>query len=29
LPATIKAQKEGFKRIFLPKENALEASIIP
>ena len=25
LPTTIKAQKEWFKRIFLPKENGLEA----
>ena len=29
LPATIWAEEKWFKRIFLPKENALEASIIP
>jgi len=29
LPATIWAKELGFKRIFVPKENALEASIIP
>lgn len=29
LPATIGAQEKWFKRIFVPKENALEASIIP
>ncbi len=29
LPATIGAQEKGFKRIFVPLENALEASIIP
>ncbi|QFR39645.1 YifB family Mg chelatase-like AAA ATPase [Candidatus Gracilibacteria bacterium 28_42_T64] len=29
LPATIGAKERGFKRIFVPKENALEASIIP
>ena len=29
LPATIWAEKKWFKRIFVPKENALEASIIP
>jgi magnesium chelatase family protein len=29
LPATIWAQEKGFKRIFVPVENALEASIIP
>ena len=29
LPATIWAQEKWFKRIFIPKENALEASIIP
>ncbi len=29
LPATIWAVKKWFKRIFVPKENALEASIIP
>lgn len=29
LPATIWAKKQWFKRIFVPRENALEASIIP
>lgn len=29
LPATIWAKEKWFKRIFVPKENALEASIIP
>ena len=29
LPATIKAKENWFKRIFVPEENALEASIIP
>jgi magnesium chelatase family protein len=29
LPATIWAVKKWFKKIFIPKENALEASIIP
>lgn len=29
LPAAIWAEEKWFKRIFLPKENALEASIIP
>ena len=29
LPATIWAAKKWFKRIFVPKENAIEASIIP
>jgi len=29
LPASIWAKEKGFKRIFLPKENAKEASIIP
>ncbi len=29
LPATIKAKELWFKRIFIPKENAKEASIIP
>lgn len=29
LPATIGAQEKGYKRIFLPPANALEASIIP
>ena len=29
LPMTIGAKEKGFKRIFVPKENALEASIIP
>lgn len=29
LPATIRAREKWFKRIFLPKENSLEASIIP
>ncbi len=29
LPATIWAKERWFKRIFVPKENALEASIIP
>ena len=29
LPATIWAMQKWFKRIFVPKENALEASIIP
>ncbi|MCD5385085.1 YifB family Mg chelatase-like AAA ATPase [Candidatus Gracilibacteria bacterium] len=29
LPATIGAKEFGFKRIFIPKDNVLEASIIP
>jgi len=29
LPATIWAKQNWFKRIFLPKENVIEASIIP
>jgi len=29
LPATISAKEKWFKRIFVPKQNALEASIIP
>ena len=29
LPATISAKEKWFKRMFIPKENALEASIIP
>ncbi|MCT4617388.1 MAG: YifB family Mg chelatase-like AAA ATPase [Candidatus Gracilibacteria bacterium] len=29
LPATIGAKEKGYKRIFVPKENAKEASIIP
>ena len=29
LPATISASEKWFKRIFVPKENALEASVIP
>jgi magnesium chelatase family protein len=29
LPATISAKEKWFKRIFVPKENSLEASIIP
>ena len=29
LPAVISAQEKWFKRIFVPKQNALEASIIP
>ena len=29
LPATISAKEKWFKRIFIPKENSLEASIIP
>ncbi|MCP4523849.1 MAG: YifB family Mg chelatase-like AAA ATPase [Candidatus Gracilibacteria bacterium] len=29
LPATIGAKEKGFKRVFIPKENAGEASIIP
>ncbi|MDD2871836.1 MAG: YifB family Mg chelatase-like AAA ATPase [Candidatus Gracilibacteria bacterium] len=29
LPATIGAKEKGFKRIFIPKDNSLEASIVP
>ncbi|MDP2090065.1 MAG: YifB family Mg chelatase-like AAA ATPase [Candidatus Gracilibacteria bacterium] len=29
LPATIGAKEKGYKRIFIPKENSLEASIVP
>ena len=29
LPATIEASKKWFRRIFIPKENSLEASIVP
>jgi magnesium chelatase family protein len=29
LPATISAKEKGFKRVFIPKDNSLEASIIP
>jgi magnesium chelatase family protein len=29
LPATISAKEKGFKRVFIPKDNSLEASVIP